>query len=111
MASQASDKVNAENVSIELVLDKDPNAVPETTGETQTVRGARRTSIFTLGQQIWADEIKIRERIRRTKITAASFGSIGILIYILNSLTVFGETAQLAVFFVTVFFLNNCYGQ
>ena len=104
MASQASDKVNAENVSIELVLDKNLNALPETTGETRTVVGPRRSSIFALGQQIWADEIKIRERIRRTKIIAAIFGIIGILVYILNSLSVFGESAQMDVFFVTLFF-------
>ena len=74
---------------MELVINENQSALSKSTEGASTMR-ERRTSIFTLGKQILADEIKIRERIRRNKNISAIFGTLGILFYILNSLEVFG---------------------
>eukprot|EP00944_MAST-04C_sp_MAST-4C-sp1_P008215 g8215.t1 len=102
MASKVNDEVASEAVSVELVINENQSALSKSTEGASTMR-ERRTSIFTLGKQILADEIKIRERIRRNKNISAIFGTLGILFYILNSLEVFGGSAKSAIFVVTVF--------
>ena len=103
MASRVNDEGTSEIEAIEIVINENQSDLSKSTEEgASTTNKPRRTSIFTLGKQILADEIRIRDRIKRTKILVVIFAAFGILIYILNSLQVFGRSAQPVIFVVTV---------
>ena len=92
MASRVNDEGTSEIEAIEIVINESQSDLSKSTEEgASTTEKPPRTSIFTLGKQILADEIRIRDRIKRSKISVVIFAAFGILIYILNSLQVYSH--------------------